>query len=130
MDRDAVEQALRSCLLTDEELSGGPHVWKTYENPIRLDGTVNSETFLSGEHAHEHHHEHVSEVDGHDHSSSAHDCGHGHEKGAEDCHHTHTSDGKNNRHQVQVQDHSHDHGHEDHLDDAATKRHKATAHDP
>ena len=34
MDRPVIESLLEECLLTDEELSLGPNVWKSYEDPL------------------------------------------------------------------------------------------------
>jgi G3E family GTPase len=61
VDRAALQNSLDSCLLTDEEMAGGPDRWRIFADP-----------FPSWS-AHAHTHEHNHECD-HDHGAHEHDC--------------------------------------------------------
>lgn len=59
--RDALQGQLDGCLLTDQEMAGGPDSWRNLTDP-----------FPSwSDHGHTHHHDHECD---HDHGSHEHDC--------------------------------------------------------
>jgi G3E family GTPase len=61
VDRDALQHQIDGCLVTDEEMAGGPDSWRSFADP-----------FPSWS-AHAHTHEHDHDCD-HDHGSHDHDC--------------------------------------------------------
>ncbi|HEX4630871.1 MAG TPA: GTP-binding protein [Chthoniobacterales bacterium] len=61
VDQDTLQQQVNGCLLTDEEMAGGPDSWQSFADPFPS---------WSG---HVHTHEHDHECD-HDHGSHGHDC--------------------------------------------------------
>jgi G3E family GTPase len=61
VDRGALQNSLDSCLLTDEEMAGGPDSWRSFTDPFP--------SWSSHVHTHEHDHD----CD-HDHGSHDHDC--------------------------------------------------------
>lgn len=61
VDRDALQHQLDGCLLSDEEMAGGPESWRIFTDPF------------PSRSAHAHTHEHDHECD-HDHGSHDHDC--------------------------------------------------------
>ncbi|MFL6520370.1 MAG: GTP-binding protein [Chthoniobacterales bacterium] len=63
VNRDALQGQLNGCLLTDEEMVGGPDSWRSFVDPFPSWSA----------HAHAHTHEHDHEC-GHDHDSHDHDC--------------------------------------------------------
>jgi G3E family GTPase len=60
VERAMVQRQLDSCLLSDEEMTGGEQTWCNFPDP-----------FPSWAHIHEHHHDHGCD---HDHGSHDHDC--------------------------------------------------------
>jgi G3E family GTPase len=61
VDRDTLQQQLNSCLLTDQEMAGGPDSWRSFADPFPS---------WAG-HARTHEHDHDCD---HDHGSHGHDC--------------------------------------------------------
>jgi G3E family GTPase len=61
VDRATLQNSLDSCLLTDEEMAGGPDPWRSFADPFP--------SWSAHGHTHEHDHE-----CGHDHGTHEHDC--------------------------------------------------------
>jgi G3E family GTPase len=62
-DRPTLQSQLDACLLTDQEMAGGPESWKNLTDPFPSWSS----------HAHHHHHDHDHACD-HNHDSEEHDC--------------------------------------------------------
>ncbi|KAA0176401.1 hypothetical protein FNF27_02097 [Cafeteria roenbergensis] len=78
MDKERVEAALRTCIVTDEEFAAGPAAWAEWEDPIW--GDVDWEEHAAEQDGEEDEEEHGHDDCGHDHHS--HDCG---EEGCDEC---------------------------------------------
>ncbi|KAA0146147.1 hypothetical protein FNF28_07720 [Cafeteria roenbergensis] len=78
MDKERVEAARRTCIVTDEEFAAGPAAWAEWEDPIW--GDVDCEEHAAEQDGEEDEEEHGHDDCGHDHHS--HDCG---EEGCDEC---------------------------------------------